>query len=37
MSQQKNFVIKYVLFVSEVAGRVPCFAGETAHTLFFSV
>lgn len=31
--QQKNCVIKHVLFVSEVAGRIPCFAGEAAHTL----
>lgn len=35
--QQKNFVIKHVLLVSEVAGRVLCFAGETAHALFWGV
>lgn len=35
--QQKNFVIKHVLLVSEVAGRVLCFAGETAHAWFWGV
>lgn len=35
MCQKKNCVIKHVLFVSGVAGRVPCFAGETAHAWVF--